>query len=57
MFVSLAGTMISGYIIKMERDAKVYHLIGQKSPQDPQAFYPVEEEGLSVANGDWLVGQ
>ena len=77
MFDSLAGTVISGYVIKTERDAMVYHLIGQKSPQapqvhyvgqgaslfgysmffSPQAFYPVEEEGLSVVKGDWLVRQ
>jgi len=30
-------------------------LIGQKSPQAPEAFYPVKNKHITIEKGDWLV--
>ena len=44
--------VISGYVVKNSK----WDLIGQRSPQDPQAFYPATE-GLTVGTGDVLVSE
>ena len=42
------GTAVSGYVV---RDNKWIEL-GRKSPQDPQAFYPVSTPNLILTNRD-----
>eukprot|EP00731_Ephydatia_muelleri_P016753 Em0009g1177a len=44
---------IDGYVVKNSN----WNLIGSRSPQDPQAFYPVKDSSLQVSAGDWLAAR
>ncbi|GFS87796.1 peptidylglycine alpha-hydroxylating monooxygenase [Nephila pilipes] len=43
------GKVVSGY--KIDKEGK-WHLIGKHNPQEPQMFYPVEDDKLVIEYGD-----
>ena len=48
------GQVVSGW--KVKDDAK-WSLIGKRSPQDPQMFYPIANPDLTFTKGDTLAAR
>ncbi|XP_035667585.1 peptidylglycine alpha-hydroxylating monooxygenase-like [Branchiostoma floridae] len=47
------GAVVSGYRVRQDK----WTLIGKKSPQRPQMFYPVSDKTLTIKNGDILAAR
>jgi len=45
------GVRVLGYRVRNG----TWTLLGEKSPQIPQAFYPVKDKNMTLKKGDWLV--
>lgn len=52
------GRVVSGYkVTKGQNGRERWSLIGKMDPQLPQAFYPVEDEGLVIRGGDYIAAR
>lgn len=49
------GKVVSGYVIKANN--KRWKLIGKHDPLEPQMFYPVENQDLTIEKGDILAAR
>ena len=49
-----AGKVVSGWKVQNQEE---WELIGKKSPQLPQMFYPVEDRGMTLTNGDTIAAR
>lgn len=43
------GVHVSGWVVK---NNNLWTSIGMKNPQEPQSFYPVESEGVTISTED-----
>lgn len=46
------GKVVSGWRVTQEGRENKWDLIGKKSPQDPQLFYPVHDESITLKKND-----
>ena len=49
-----AGKVVSGWKVQNKED---WELIGKKSPQLPQMFYPVEDKKMTLTQGDTVAAR